>query len=60
MTVDLLANRKHLNESFESFVYAHNAIYVIWRLTLGHALGESLELKFLCKNIAFILNNKKK
>ena len=30
---------------------------VILRLTLRHVLTESLELKFLCENIAFVLNN---
>ena len=57
MTGDLLANRKHLNEILGSFVYAKNAINAILRLTLRHVLTESLELNFLCKNIAFVLNN---
>ena len=58
MTVDLLANRKHLNEILGSFVYAQKVINAIWRLTLRHVLTESLELKFLCKNIVFVLNIK--
>ena len=57
MTGDLLANRKHLNEILGSFVYAKNAINAILRLTFRHVLTESLELKFLCQNIAFVLNN---
>ena len=40
------------------FVYAKNVINTIWRLTLRHVLTESLELKFMCENIAFVLNNK--
>ena len=39
-------------------VYAQTAIDAIWRLTLRHVLKESLELKFWCENIAFVLNNK--
>ena len=57
MTGDLLANRTHLNEILGSFVYIQNAINAILRLTLRHVLTESLELKFLCENIAFVLNN---
>ena len=57
MTGDLLANRKHLKEILGSFVHAQNAINAILRLTLRHVLMESLELKFLCENIAFVLNN---
>ena len=40
------------------FVYAKNAINVIWRLTLRHMLAESFELKLLCKNVAFIVEYK--
>ena len=58
MTVDLLANRKRLNEIFGSFVYAQNAINAIRRLTLRHVLTELMELKLLRENIAFVLNNK--
>ena len=58
MTVDLLAHRKRLNKIFGSFVYAQIAINAIWRLTLRHVLEESLEGKFWCENIAFVLNNK--
>ena len=47
MTVGLLANKKHFNEMFGLFVYAQNAINVIWRLTLRHVLKESVELIFL-------------
>ena len=32
-------------------------IYAILRLTLRHVLKESLELKFLCENIAYVLDN---
>ena len=42
------------------FVYAQNANNAILRLTLRHVLMESLELKFLCENIAFVLNNNHK
>ena len=57
MTGDLLANGKHLNEILGSFVNAKNAINAVLRLTLRHVLKESLELKCLCENIAFVLNN---
>ena len=57
MTGDLLANRKHLTRFWGLFVYAKNAINAILRLTLRHVLMESLELKFLCENITFVLNN---
>ena len=57
MTGDLLTNRKHLNEIWGLFVYAKNAIKAILRLTLRHVLKESLELNFLCENLAFVLNN---
>ena len=56
MTGDL-ASRKHLNEILGSFVYAQNVINAILRLTLRHVLRESLKLKFLCENIAFVLND---
>ena len=32
-------------------------IITIWRLKLRQGLKELLELKFLCENIAFVLNN---
>ena len=57
MTGGLLANRKHLNEILGSFLYAQHAINAILMLTLRHVVTESLELKFLCENIAFVLNN---
>ena len=57
MTGDLLASRKHLNETLRYFVYAQNVINAFWRLTLRHVLTESLKLKFLCENIAFVLND---
>ena len=56
MSVDLLTNRNHLYEISGIFVYAKNAINVIWRLTLRRMLAESFELKLLCKNVAFIAN----
>ena len=56
MTVDLLAKRKRLNEVLGLFVYAKNAINVIWRLTLRHVLTELLKL-IIFENIAFVLNN---
>ena len=40
------------------FVNAKNAINVIWRLTLRRMLAESFELKWLCKNVAFIVEYK--
>ena len=52
-TVDLLANRKCTNV----FVITQNVTKAIWRLTLRRVLMETLELKFLCENIAFVLNN---
>ena len=58
MTVDIPANRKRLNETLGTFVSAQNMINVIWRLMLRHVLTESLEVILLCKNIAFLLNNK--
>ena len=58
MSVDLLADRKHLNEILGSFLYAQNVINAIVRLTLRHVLMEPLELKFLCENITFVLYNK--
>ena len=39
------------------FVYAKNVIGAIWKLTLRHVLTASLELKILCENNAFVLNN---
>ena len=57
MIRDLLANRKHLNEILGSLVYAQNAINAIGRLTFLYVFTESLELIFLCENIAFVLNN---
>ena len=33
-------------------------INAIWGLALRHVSTESLELKFLCENIAFVLYNK--
>ena len=57
MTEDLLANRNNLNKMLGSFVYTQNAINAILRLTLRHVLTDSLELKFLCENFAFALNN---
>ena len=53
MTVDLLANRKRLNENSGSFCIGL-AINVILRLTLRRVLTESLELIFLCENIAIV------
>ena len=38
-------------------VYAKNAINAILRLTLGRLLTQSLELKFWCENVAFVLDN---
>ena len=58
MSFDLLANRKHLYEISGIFVYAKNAINVIWRLTLRRMIAESFELKLLCKNVAFIVEYK--
>ena len=58
MFVDLLTNRKHLYEISGIFVYAENAINVIWRLALRRMLAESFELKLLCKNVAFIVEYK--
>ena len=58
MTMDLLTNIKCLNDIVGIFVDPQNEINIIWRLTLRNALTESLELKFLCENIAFVLNNK--
>ena len=60
MTRDLLTNRTHLNEILGYFVNAQNAINAIWRLTLRPVLKESLGMKFLCENIAFVLNNNNK
>ena len=58
MSVDQLTNRKHLYEISGIFVYAKNAINVIWRLALRRMLAESFELKLLCKNVAFIVEYK--
>ena len=58
MSVDLLTNRKHLYEISGIFVYTKNAINVIWRLTLRRMLAESLEMKLLCKSVAFIVGYK--
>ena len=53
--------QKTFKRNFRVFLYyAQNAINAIWRLTLRHVVTEPLELKFLCKNIAFVLNNKYK
>ena len=37
---------------------ALNAINTIWKLALRHVLTESLELKCVCENCEFVLNNK--
>ena len=58
MSVDLLTNRKHLDEITGFFVYTKNAINVIWGLTLRCMLAESFKLKLLCKNVAFIIEYK--
>ena len=58
MSVDLLTNRKHLYEISGIFVYAKNVINVIWRLTVRRMLAESFEFKFLCKNVAFVVECK--
>ena len=58
MSVDLLTNRKHLYETSGIFVYAKNAINVIWRLKLRRMLAELFELKLVCKNVAFIVEYK--
>ena len=55
--MDLLANRKCLNDFLGLYVITENGVNAIWRPTLRHVLTESLELKFLCENIAFVLNN---
>ena len=59
MSVDLLTNRKNLYEISGIFrLRQKNAINVIWRLTLRRMLAESLELKFLRKNVAFVVEYK--
>ena len=40
------------------FAYDQCSLNAIWRLTLRHVLTESLEIKILCENIAFVLINK--
>ena len=58
MSVDLLANRKHLYEISGIFrIRPKNAINAIWRLTLRRMVTQSLELKILCENVAFVLDN---
>ena len=52
------SKQKTFNQIFEYFVDTQNSINKIWMLTLRHVLTESLELKHLCDNIAFVLNNK--
>ena len=39
-------------------IYTQNAINAILRMTLRHVITESLELSYLCENIAFVLNIK--
>ena len=58
LSVDLLTNKKHLYEISGIFVYAKNAINVFWRLTSRRMLAESVEWKFLCKNVAFVVEYK--
>ena len=58
MSVDLLTNTKHLYEISGMFRLRQNAINVIRRLTLRRMLAESFELKFLCKNVAFVVEYK--
>ena len=59
MSVDLLTNRKHLYEiSGNFFVYAKNAMNVIWRLTLRRMYAESFKLKLMYNNVAFIVEYK--
>ena len=43
-----------------SFSYDQYALNAIWRLTLRYVLTESLEIKILYENVAFVLNNKYK
>ena len=37
---------------------AYIVINTIWKVTLRHVLTESLELKCVCENCAFVLNMK--
>ena len=53
MSVDLLANRKHLNAISGIFVYAKNAIY----RNLGADFMLFVRIEFLCENFAFVLDN---
>ena len=57
MTGDLLANRNIKTRFWGLFVNVQNAINAILRLALRNVLTESLELNFLCENIASVLNN---
>ena len=46
--------QKTFERDFWVFLYTLK----MWRLALRHELTESLELKSVCENIAFVLNNK--
>ena len=46
--------QKMFERDFWVFLYTLK----MWRLALRHELTESLELKSVCENIAFVLNNK--
>ena len=51
-------NQKTCERDFLDFCRRQNAINAIWRLTLRRMLTQSLELKFVCENVAFVLDNK--
>ena len=57
MSVDLLANRKHLNKIWGIFVHAKNAINAILSLTLRRMLTQSLDLNLFYENVSFVLEN---
>ena len=48
------SKQKTFERDFWVFLYTLK----MWRLALRHELTESLELKSVCENIAFVLNNK--
>ena len=58
MSVDLLADRNICTRFLGCFVCAINATNAIRRLTLRRMLTQSLELKFMCENVAFVIDNK--
>ena len=60
MTVDLPANRKHLNKIFGSFCIRLKCDLRNLEADITSCVNGVAGIDFLCENIAFIVNNKYK